>query len=72
MVPLTNQQVVTMRRELEAENLSSQSQVVESRVAIYHNTTKKDMTIRTFFICAHSLNKKKQIILFFDLINFTL
>merc|ERR1711909_57485 len=26
MVPLTNQQVVTMRRELEAENLSSQSQ----------------------------------------------
>jgi len=27
MVPLTNQQVVTMRRELEAENLSSQSQV---------------------------------------------
>ena len=29
MVPLTNQQVATMRRELEAENLSSQSQVQE-------------------------------------------
>jgi len=33
MVPLTNQQVVTMRRELEAENLSSQSQDYRSQRA---------------------------------------